>query len=97
MCELTIAGGYRWVPFGSMKSLTLGPVTALTDVVWLSAVMGLPDSTVLHGDPPVHYPGSESGPTGTRRPREATRKASADRRRPLRASPGKGGGCHIQN
>jgi type VI secretion system protein ImpE len=70
VCELTVAGGYRWVPFDSMKSLTLGPVTALTDLVWRSAVVGLRDATVLRGYLPVRYPGSESGPAAMRLARE---------------------------
>ncbi|MBC8750717.1 type VI secretion system protein ImpE [Paraburkholderia sp. WC7.3g] len=74
VCELTVAGGYRWVPFDSMKSLTLGPVTALTDLVWRSAVVGLRDATVLRGYLPVRYPGSESGPPATRLSRETSWK-----------------------
>ncbi|MGF6743313.1 type VI secretion system accessory protein TagJ [Paraburkholderia atlantica] len=74
VCELTVAGGYRWVPFDSLKSLTLGPVTALTDLVWRSAVVGLTDATVLRGYLPVRYPGSETGPTATRLSRETTWK-----------------------
>ncbi|MCC8402571.1 ImpE protein superfamily protein [Paraburkholderia sp. MMS20-SJTN17] len=74
VCELTVAGGYRWVPFGSMKSLTLGPVTALTDLVWRSAVVGLRDATVLRGYLSVRYPGSESGPFAIRLSRKTTWK-----------------------
>ncbi|MGF6961640.1 type VI secretion system accessory protein TagJ [Paraburkholderia youngii] len=74
VCELTVAGGYRWVPFDSMKSLTLGPVTALTDLVWRSAVVGLRDATVLRGYLPVRYPGSETGSAATRLARETTWK-----------------------
>lgn len=74
VCELTVAGGYRWVPFDSMKSLTLGPVTALSDLVWRSAVVGLRDATVLRGYLPVRYPGSESGPAAIRLARETTWK-----------------------
>ncbi|WP_231337679.1 type VI secretion system accessory protein TagJ [Paraburkholderia sprentiae] len=72
VCELTVAGGYRWVPFDAIKSLTLGPVTSLTDLVWRSAVVGLRDATVLRGYLPVRYPGSESGPTATRLARETS-------------------------
>jgi len=62
VCELAVAGGYRWVPFEAIKSLTLGPTTALTDLVWRSVIVGLRNATVLRGYLPVRYPGSESGP-----------------------------------
>jgi len=74
VCELAVAGGYRWVPFDAMKSLTLGPVTALTDLIWRSAIVGLRNATVLRGYLPVRYPGSESGPSAIRFARETTWK-----------------------
>ncbi|WP_233808447.1 type VI secretion system accessory protein TagJ [Paraburkholderia sp. HP33-1] len=74
VCELTVAGGYRWVPFDSMKSLTLGPIATLSDLVWRSAVVGLRDATVLRGYLSVRYPGSESGPVAIRLSRETTWK-----------------------
>ncbi|MFT4066128.1 type VI secretion system accessory protein TagJ [Paraburkholderia sp.] len=70
VCELAVAGGYRWVPFDAMKSLTLGPVTALTDLVWRSVIVGLRNATVLRGYLPVRYPGSESGPSAIKLARE---------------------------
>nr|WP_244196104.1 type VI secretion system accessory protein TagJ [Paraburkholderia susongensis] len=74
VCELAVAGGYRWVPFDAMKSLTLGPITALTDLVWRSAVVGLRNAAVLRGYLPVRYPGSENGPSAIRLARETTWK-----------------------
>ncbi|WP_233838003.1 type VI secretion system accessory protein TagJ [Paraburkholderia sp. ZP32-5] len=70
VCELAVAGGYRWVPFDAMKSLTLGPTTTLIDLVWRSVIVGLRNATVLRGYLPVRYPGSESSPCATRLARE---------------------------
>ncbi|MCC8395698.1 ImpE protein superfamily protein [Paraburkholderia sp. MMS20-SJTR3] len=72
VCELAVAGGYRWVPFDAIKSLTLGPITSLTDLVWRSAVVGLRNATVLRGYLPVRYPGSENGPTELKIARETS-------------------------
>ncbi len=74
VCELAVAGGYRWVPFEQVKSLTLGRVTGLTDLVWRSVVVGLRNATVLRGYMPVRYPGSESGPHAVKLARETTWK-----------------------
>jgi type VI secretion system protein ImpE len=70
VCELAVAGGYRWMPFDAMKSLTLGPVTAVTDLVWRPVIVALRNATVLRGYLPVRYPGSESGPSAIRLARE---------------------------
>nr|WP_322015269.1 type VI secretion system accessory protein TagJ [Paraburkholderia sp. J12] len=72
VCELAVAGGYRWVPFEAIRSLTLGPVTALTDLLWRSTVVGLRNATVLRGYMPVRYPGSESGPHAIKLARKTT-------------------------
>ncbi|NML34760.1 type VI secretion system accessory protein TagJ [Paraburkholderia antibiotica] len=72
VCELAVAGGYRWIPFDAIKSLTLGPVTGLTDLIWRSAMVGLRNATVLRGYLPIRYPGSESGPSAIRLARETT-------------------------
>jgi type VI secretion system protein ImpE len=72
VCELAVAGGYRWVPFDAMKSLTLGPTAALIDLVWRSVIVVLRNATVLRGYLPVRYPGSETGPSAIRLARETT-------------------------
>ncbi|VVU54044.1 type VI secretion system accessory protein TagJ [Burkholderia anthina] len=74
ICELVVAGGYRWIPFDEMQTLTLGPITSLTDLVWRSAVISLRNATVLRGFLPVRYPGSENGPASLKLARETTWK-----------------------
>ncbi|KVT84071.1 ImpE protein superfamily protein [Burkholderia ubonensis] len=70
VCEMTVAGGYRWIPFARIKSLTLTPVGTLTDLVWRPATLILRDATVLRGYVPARYPGSEHGPAEIRLARE---------------------------
>jgi type VI secretion system protein ImpE len=59
ICEMAVAGGYRWIPFDRLRSLTLTPVGTLTDLVWRAATVVLHDATVLKGYLPIRYPGSE--------------------------------------
>ncbi|WP_371141006.1 type VI secretion system accessory protein TagJ [Burkholderia cepacia] len=74
ICELAVAGGYRWIPFDDMQSLTLSPITALTDLVWRSAVAGLRNATELRGYIPVRYPGSEQASAAFKLARETAWK-----------------------
>lgn len=70
ICEMCVAGGYRWIPMARIKSLTLTPVGTLTDLVWRPATLILRDATVLRGYVPTRYPGSEGGPATIRLARE---------------------------
>jgi type VI secretion system protein ImpE len=72
ICEIAVAGGYRWIPFDHMKSLTMPPVGTLTDLVWRPVTAILRDATVLRGYLPARYPGSESGPAALKLARETT-------------------------
>lgn len=72
VCEITVASGYRWVPFDQMRSLELTPVANLIDVVWRAATAELRDGTVLRGFVPVRYPGSEHGTPAIRLAHETT-------------------------
>ncbi|AJY13782.1 MULTISPECIES: type VI secretion system accessory protein TagJ [Burkholderia] len=70
VCEMAVAGGYRWIPFAQIKSLTLTPIGTLTDLVWRPATLILRNATVLRGYVPTRYPGSEHGPAAIRLARE---------------------------
>ncbi|HTH61626.1 MAG TPA: type VI secretion system accessory protein TagJ [Paraburkholderia sp.] len=72
ICEMVVAGGYRWIPFDEMRSLSLAPVTSLIDVVWRSATALLRNGTMLRGYVPVRYPGSEQGSNEIRLALETT-------------------------
>jgi type VI secretion system protein ImpE len=72
VCEMAVAGGYRWVPFDDMRSLVMTPVATLTDIVWRAATATLRNGSVLHGYVPVRYPGSEHATDGTKLARETT-------------------------
>lgn len=72
ICEMAVAGGYRWIPFDEMKSLTLTPAATLTDLVWRPVTAILRNATVLRGYLPTRYPGSEIGPMPIKLARETT-------------------------
>lgn len=72
ICEMAVAGGYRWIPFAQMKSLVLTPIATLTDLVWRPATVTLRDATVLKGYLPTRYAGSERGPDAVKLARETT-------------------------
>jgi type VI secretion system protein ImpE len=59
VCEMAVAGGYRWIPFNEMKSLILTPAATLTDLVWRPITAILRNATVLRGYLPTRYPDSE--------------------------------------
>ncbi|HLX01406.1 MAG TPA: type VI secretion system accessory protein TagJ [Trinickia sp.] len=72
ICEMAVAGGYRWIPFDEIKSLTLTPAATLTDLVWRPVTAILRNATVLRGYLPTRYPGSELGPGPIKLARETT-------------------------
>lgn len=72
VCEMAVAGGYRWIPFDRIRSLVLTPVGILTDLIWRSATVTLHDATVLKGYLPSRYPGSELGADALKLARQTT-------------------------
>ncbi len=72
ICEMAVTGGYRWIPFDHMQSLTLTPANTLTDLVWRPITVVLHDATVLKGYLPTRYVGSELGPTAQKLARETS-------------------------
>lgn len=72
VCELIATGCYHLLPFDDLSSLTLGPVTAPSDLIWRQATVTRNDGKVLHGYVPMRYPGSERGPTPVKLARHTT-------------------------
>lgn len=56
ICELMFSGGYRWLPFASIASLSFPPVARALDLVWRPCKVTLRDSTVLSAFMPSRYP-----------------------------------------
>ena len=65
VCEVMVAGAYRWLAFADVAHLSLQPPQSLLDLVWMPAKLqlhpqaGLPPSTtgrVLHVFLPTRYP-----------------------------------------
>ncbi|MTD28157.1 type VI secretion system accessory protein TagJ [Erwinia sorbitola] len=54
-CEFIVAGGYRWVPFSEIKSLSIEKPTELIDLVWSKAHIQT-SSDVYYGYIPSRYP-----------------------------------------
>ncbi|MDF0606061.1 hypothetical protein HZU77_010415 [Neisseriaceae bacterium TC5R-5] len=59
ICEMIVAGGYRWLPFEIIEKISIAPISSLVDMVWCPAVVVTHDHTVLKGYIPSRYPGSE--------------------------------------
>ncbi|PNE77380.1 ImpE protein superfamily protein [Burkholderia thailandensis] len=70
--EIAVAGGYRWIPFEQLKSITFTPAGTLSDLVWRPVTALMLDATVLRGYAPTRYPGSENGATAIRLASETT-------------------------
>lgn len=70
ICELVVAGMYRWCPFSDLSSLRLHAPSGLLDLLWAKADCTLHDGTVLKGYIPARYPGSEHGEDAIRLSRE---------------------------
>jgi len=56
ICELMFSGGYHWVPFSRIASLSFPPVTAALDLVWRQCRVTLRDQTTLSAYMPSRYP-----------------------------------------
>lgn len=58
-CEFIVAGGYRWVPFSDMKSVTIEKPKELIDLVWSKAQIQTHSET-YYGYIPSRYPLSDN-------------------------------------
>ncbi|EHK63216.1 type VI secretion system accessory protein TagJ [Achromobacter arsenitoxydans] len=56
ICELMFSGGYRWVPFACIASLSFPPVARALDLIWRPCKVTLHDNTVLSTYMPSRYP-----------------------------------------
>jgi type VI secretion system protein ImpE len=70
ICELVVAGRYRWCPFCELSGLRLHAPQGLLDLLWAKADCTLRDGTALQAYIPVRYPGSENGTDAIRLARE---------------------------
>ncbi|MDR2625651.1 MAG: virulence protein SciE type [Zoogloeaceae bacterium] len=70
VCELVVAGRYRWCPFCELSSLRLHAPQGFLDLLWARADCTLRDGTVLQAYVPARYPGSENGTDAIRLSRE---------------------------
>ncbi|NIF59332.1 ImpE family T6SS protein Cts1E [Enterobacter sp. Ap-916] len=55
VCEFICAGGYRWLPFASIQTLSVSTPGDLLDLIWLPATIKVADE-VYHGYIPARYP-----------------------------------------
>lgn len=55
-CELMFSGGYRWVPFSQIATLSFPPVEGALDLVWRQCKVTLHDQTELSAYMPSRYP-----------------------------------------
>ncbi|MGQ3660609.1 type VI secretion system accessory protein TagJ [Citrobacter braakii] len=55
VCEFICAGGYRWVPFEQIQSLTVQPPQSLLDLMWAPATLVTP-TRKWSGYLPARYP-----------------------------------------
>jgi type VI secretion system protein ImpE len=55
VCEFISAGGYRWVPFADIQSLSVSKPKNITDLIWALAQVKVNDK-VWYGYVPARYP-----------------------------------------
>ncbi|AAM85129.1 ImpE family T6SS protein Cts1E [Yersinia pestis] len=55
VCEFISAGGYRWIPFAEIQSLTVSKPKNITDLIWAPAQVKVKDK-VWYGYIPARYP-----------------------------------------
>ena len=70
VCEMVVAGMYRWCPFSEISTLTIQPPHSLLDLIWIRAEVRLRDGSALNAYLPVRYPASESSDDAIRLARE---------------------------
>jgi type VI secretion system protein ImpE len=56
VCEVILAGAYRWLPFTDLKSTTKAGPERLLDLVWAQVDLVLCDGTALKAYMPMRYP-----------------------------------------
>lgn len=72
VCEIIVAGHYRWIPFADLASWQVSPPTKVVDLVWAPCTFTLGDGAIAHGFMPARYHGSEIGSDAVRIGRETT-------------------------
>ncbi|MCF1369983.1 ImpE/SciE family protein [Burkholderia cenocepacia] len=70
VCEIIVAGHYRWIPFAGLASWRVPPPTNVIDLVWAPCTFTRGDGAIIHGFMPARYPGSEAGADAARVGRE---------------------------
>lgn len=71
VCEMIVAGMYRWCPFSEIVTLNIQPPHSLLDLIWTRAEVTLRDGSALKAYLPVRYPGSELADDAVRLARES--------------------------
>jgi len=56
VCEVILAGAYRWLAFSDLASIRKEPPAHLLDLVWAQVDLVLRDGTALKGYTPMRYP-----------------------------------------
>lgn len=64
-CEFIVAGGYRWVPFSEITSLSIEKPKELVDLIWSKAHIQT-SSDVYYGYIPSRYPLSDNATQDTK-------------------------------
>jgi type VI secretion system protein ImpE len=63
ICEVMVAGGYRWLPFADIRTLKLDAPKHLLDLLWAPVTLTLSGTQagnkLVHGFIPVRYCGTE--------------------------------------
>jgi type VI secretion system protein ImpE len=59
VCEFIYAGGYRWLPFSSLQTLTVSKPEDLLDLLWIPSTITL-DNEAYYGYIPARYPVSNT-------------------------------------
>lgn len=60
VCEVIVAGHYRWVPFADLQSWRISAPANLIDLVWIPCVLTLTDGHPIRGFMPARYPGPDA-------------------------------------
>jgi len=60
VCEVMVAGGYRWLPFDDLASLSKDAPSGLLDLVWSQVDLVLRDGSALKAYMPMRYPVTSS-------------------------------------
>lgn len=58
ICEFICAGGYRWLPFSCIQTLSVSTPGDVLDLIWLPATLKVADE-IYHGYIPARYPAEQ--------------------------------------